>query len=447
MAEVGNDPKPGADQRRVGAGRLATRIGAFVAIAIAADLVLGWAVSEAPVLAWVVGAAALALLGWALLRTLRGRRPWVGLGLMALSAVGGWAIAIGVDALIGAEAQLEAGDDVGGAEPLELAGGELGVVSAAAVTSSAIEPQPTTDEPPQTDPPAAGETPQFRSGGVTDLVVTAEGSNAVLTITPDDPDLLPAEIAVFSRLNPGRPITLAAANAWRPVGAGNTPASITWDGTVLRATIGAGARDAFAITVPDGTRFPDEGYAATDGSTAPGERSTATIERGFLGLSFETRAFVASLVGRQLTTGEYRLLNESTGAESVLSADRPLFSQTSATAVGGIYADGTATYRCDSEACTEDADLVLPIDAAAAIVGDPGSLSFTLVAPPDDGVTIACGEVTAAPPGLTLGTTCWGADGRPTSIERADTGDRFVLSASGDNADEARLTLPAEVSP
>lgn len=84
---------------RPGAARLLARVIVFAALSVAISLVFAWAADRLPALAWVVGLAALAILGWTVYQLLRSPRPLQAALLTGAAAVLAMAMAVVIDNL------------------------------------------------------------------------------------------------------------------------------------------------------------------------------------------------------------------------------------------------------------------------------------------------------------------------------------------------------------
>ena len=435
---------------RPGAARLLARVIVFAALSVAISLVFAWAADRLPALAWVVGLAALAILGWTVYQLLRSPRPLQAALLTGAAAVLAMAMAVVIDNLT---------------EPSTAAARPDDTATATSATAGS-SPSETTAGTPGTPGTAGTDAPTTVAAGTgrpIGLTVASDGVLDRVTIGFDGDALATAgpDVWLFSLERPGEPVHLtlgggAVAVVEQPFG---TDVTATTNGTDLTVEVAPAGGGAWAVVRGD-ARVPDLGHLSADGvvdTSSAGqlaaelEAALVRIELAVPALQPATADYVMSLVGRQLLPGTFvldrRPLDDPSAAPTqvVFVVAPPALSQTGGTdATTGVWFTATGRRSCSAGACTAADDLVFPIDAALAILDQPDQLVLNPLPPGDhQGVATTCTDVTGVPDGgPTPGPTCWLPDGRPTLLERPSVGDRLELVATSDAPDPDRIQPP-----
>ena len=434
--------------------RLAARVIVFAGLSVAISLAFAWAAANVPAIAWLVGLASLAILGWTVYQLLRSPRPLPAAMLTGAAAVLALLMALVIDNAT--EPSVASARPDGTVVATADAGSPSVAPTVAVVGTDASRPTGGPDS-------AAPTTLAPGTGQPLRLTVASDGVLDRLTIGLDG-DVLAStgsDIWLYSLERPGEPVHLSLAGGAvtvveQPAGTTVTPTVAGSDLTVEVTPAGGGA---WSVVRGD-TRIPDIGHLSADGTvdtSAAGplaaelEAALVRIELGVPALAPAAADYVMSLVGRQLLPGTFVLDRRPIGDPSaaatqvVFAVAPPTLSQTGGTdPTTGVWFTATGRLTCSAGSCTAADDLVFPIDAALAILDHPDQLVLSALPDGDHlGVATTCTDVTAVPDGgPTPGPTCWLPDGRPTVLERPSIGDRLELAATSDAPDPDRIEPP-----
>ena len=439
-------------------GKVVIRVGAAVLLSVILALALGWLVEQVPLLAWLVYVGAGLGIAWTLWRLLRSEnRLRSGLAIAATFMCSMALLAL-LSVVFAVDDGTEAAFEPPAPDPTSVPGPDDTTADTTATTVAADTVATTTLLPTTTVAAAPTTTVEVLAAleltvadaddcrctdGAELLGLGVHERNGEIVIDVGTAASDTGRLWLWSLTDPGRPIVVDIAT-------GAAPADGGW-------SIDVPGRGPWAVVSAGGDRVPDVGFAELDGSIADTsssgplatrfESELAAVQRAFPSLDPQVASLVGSLSARQGLEGTSTFRRtpddpDDVVVDVVVTSRWPQFAQlvtSDGVFLQSLFAGLDEIVVCveaGSGLSCESIDAVMPLSAAAAIVGDPGALVLEPVeAVPHDGGPTTCIRIVAVPAGgPSLGINCWLDNGMSSWSVRdgLDTVELVDLSADVD---------------